>query len=554
MSTPLNRFLTSLDASFLYFEKQRQTMHIGSCMVYEGDMPLDQLRSLLLERLHLVPRYRQRVVFPPFSASHPLWIDDPAFDIDNHLAEVILPDDISREELSRAIADAYSGMLERNQPLWFGTILRNYPGGNTGVVWKVHHAMIDGVSGVDLTMAINEYTEVPEPPDPPAGEWRPADLPEMVDLWQEAFQHRLTEVSRTWTDSAFDMLRPNRISERAKNMRGAMRSGMEMMMRPMPKTPFNSKVSGQLDYAWSEFSFTEMRRVKSSLGGTINDLVLTILGGSLRRYLKLHGHKVDGVELRAMCPVSMRMADEHGQLGNLVSVMGAPVYVGIEDPLERLAAVRQGMDDLKETGQAESFYEMTRFSTQIPPFLQVLGGSFTPDQAVFNTVSTNVPGPQIPLYQAGHRCVSWLPLGIVSSNIGLFHAILTYNRRLTIGMTVDPKQIPDVWVLADCLTDSYEEIRALAGVEPDELDNLDWQAKDSARRARPARSKADAEDDDASTSRAAKELTEKSSKKSSKKATKKRPRKKTKTKKASKKTTKKTSKTGSKSSKKATSA
>ena len=474
MSTPLNRFLTSLDATFLYFEKSRQTMHIGSCMVYEGDMTLDELRNLLLERLHLVPRYRQRVVFPPFSASHPLWIDDPDFDIDNHLNEVLLPADLSREELGQAISAAYSGMLSRDRPLWSGTLLRNYPGGNTGVVWKVHHAMIDGVSGVDLTMAINDYTEDAKAPERPAGEWSPGALPETVDLWQESFQHRMTEVSKAWTDGAFDLFRPDKVSARAKNLRGAMRSGMEMLLRPMPKTPFNSSVSGALDYAWSEFSFTEMRRVKTSLGGTVNDLVLTILGGSIRRYLQLHDHKVDGLQLRAMCPVSMRQADEHGQLGNLVSVMGAPVHVGIEDPVERLAAVRQGMDELKDTGQAESFYEMTRFSTQIPPFLQVLGGTFTPDQAVFNTVSTNVPGPQIPLYQAGHKLLSWLPLGIVSSNIGLFHAILTYNRRLTIGMTVDPQQIPDVWTLADCLTASYEEIRSVAGVEPDELDRLSW--------------------------------------------------------------------------------
>ena len=194
----------------------------------------------------------------------------------------------------------------------------------------------------------------------------------------------------------------------------------------------------------------------------MNDVVLAILSGALGRYLRARGLPTDGVELRAMCPVSMRRADERGALGNLVSVMIAPLYVGIVDPAERLAAERSAMERLKSQDQAGGLYSLQQLLNGVPASWQAFAGAFTVPQTLFNTVSTNVPGPQIPLYLAGRRLLNWIPLGICSTGVGLFVAILSYDRRLTFGLTFDPALIADGWEIADCLRDSFAELRAAA--------------------------------------------------------------------------------------------
>ncbi len=479
----LERYLTTLDSSFLYFEKPTEALHIGSCMVYEGRMERAELIRLLADRLHHVPRYRQRVVFPPLGISHPMWIDDPDFDINHHIDEVELRPGADMAEFSQVIAEAYSGMLDRDRPLWAAVVVHGFDGEHTAVVWKVHHAMIDGVSGIDLTMLLNDYAADAEPPPPPTEDWNPPPLPDFLSLMQEAIEHRTGEVTRALTETAFDALRPQRFAEQATTMRRAMARTLPQTLRPAPSTPWNNRVSGELAWAWADFSFTEARQIKNALGGTVNDLVLTTLSGGLGRYLRARGEKTEGLELRAMCPVSMRQKAEHGKLGNLVSVMIAPLYVGIEDPAERHLAECEGMASLKESKQADAFYEMTRMGELVPPGLQgLVGGLPMPGQRVFNTVSTNVPGPQIPLYQAGRRLLHWLPMGVVSNNIGLFISILTYEGRMTLGATVDRKQIPDPWELSDALRASFDELRELAGVAPDKgFEQLEFTSGSEAR-------------------------------------------------------------------------
>ncbi|MDX1382058.1 MAG: wax ester/triacylglycerol synthase family O-acyltransferase [Thermoanaerobaculia bacterium] len=469
MAKELNRFLTTLDAGFLYAERPREPLHIGSCMIYEGRMELAELEQLLRDRLHLVPRYRQRAVFPPLNVSHPLWLDDPDFDLDHHLKAVELEGEVGPAELARAAAEVYGGMLDRDRPLWSITLLHGLPGDNTAAIWKVHHAMIDGVSGVDLTMVLNDFSPTPEPPQRAAEEWSPQPLPDPLSLLQEAVQHRLAEVAKDMTDRTFDSFRPEKIAERMRRFSSAGAASLPRVMTPAPRTPFNRPVSGKLGYAWAQFPFTELRQVKSVLGGTVNDLVLAILSGGLGRYLRGLGERTEGVELRAMCPVSMRAADQQGRLGNLVSMMIAPLFVGIEDPLERLEAEREAMASLKDAGQAEAFYDMTQLGSGMSPAWMAMAGMLMPGvQTVFNTVSTNVPGPQIPLYQNGRRLLAWLPMGVVSSNIGLFVAILTYNQTITLGLTVDAELVPDPWAVARALEESYRELRAVSGVEPEE--------------------------------------------------------------------------------------
>ena len=459
----LSRRLTSVDAGFLYAEKPEQPMHVGGCMVYEGRVSRGELRQLMLDRLHRLPRYRQKVVFPPFALAHPTWEDDPRFDIDDHIDEVTLPAPGDDHAMAEAGGRAYAGMIDREHPLWKLCLIQGRADGNTAMVWKIHHAMIDGVSGVDLTMVLHDLAPAAPPPAPPSAPWQPKPAPDPIALLQDAVRHRLIEAAQSLTDEAFRLLRPTELDARARQMTSAVTSALPSLLQPAPATPFNAPLSRERGFAWQALSFAEVRAVKSALGGTVNDVVLAVLAGALGRYLRAHGRATDGVELRAMCPVSMRRPDEHGLLGNLVSVLIAPLFVGIADPLERLAAERAAMERLKERDQAGGLYAMTRLIERVPAAWQAFGAQLAVTQTLFNTVSTNVPGPQIPLFLGGRRLLQWVPLGICSTNIGLFVAILSYDQRLTFGLTVDPRLVPDAWQLAAHLEESFAELRAAAG-------------------------------------------------------------------------------------------
>jgi WS/DGAT/MGAT family acyltransferase len=459
----LNRRLTSVDATFLYTEKPTLPMHVGGCMVYEGRLTLDTLIASLEARLHLLPRYRQKVVFPPFGIAHPTWEDDPAFDIRHHAAEITLPAPGDDRALSEAGGRAFAGMLDRDHPLWKLIVVNGRADGNTAVIWKVHHAMIDGVSGVDLTMVLHDLKPDATPPEPPAAPWQPQPVPDPLTLLQDSVRDRLTEMARVATDEAFRLLRPTDVDARVRQLASALSSSAPNVLRPAPKAPFNGPIGGERRFGWAEFSFADFRRVKSELGGTVNDVVLAVIAGGLGRYLRALGLPTEGVELRAMCPVSMRRPDQRGALGNLVSMIFAPLHVGILDPVARLHAERESMERLKNQDQAGGLYEMANLLQQVPPALAAIAGQLTVPNTLLNTVSTNVPGPQIPLFLAGQRLIGWYPLLPLAGDVGLCNAILTYDQRLTIGVTTDPKLVPDVWLYVECLKASFAELVDAAG-------------------------------------------------------------------------------------------
>jgi len=462
VAQPTNRRLTTLDASFLYVEKPSQPMHVGSVGVYEGTLTREDVIEVLAQRLHLLPRYRQRVVFPPFGINHPTWEDDPNFDLHNHIEESTLPKPGDDRALSEHGGRLFAQVLDRNHPLWKLIVIHGHESGNTMLLSMVHHAMVDGVSGVDLTMSMHDLTPDAEPPAPPAAPWEPRPTPDPLTLLQDAVRDRMTDTAQTWTDESFRLFRPQELNQRAEQITNAMATSMPFLMQPAPRTPFNGPLSGERQFAWAQFSFTEVRAIRGALGGTVNDVVLAVLAGGLGRYLERHNYPTNGVELRAMCPVSMRRPEQHGALGNLVSMMFAPLYVGIKDPVERLAAERQAMERLKTGGQAAGLYALTDLARTVPPTWQAFVSQFDVPNTLLNTVSTNVPGPQIPLYLAGKQLLHWYPLGPLASNIGLFVAILSYNQVLTMGATVDPKLVPDPWVFTECLQESFGELRAAA--------------------------------------------------------------------------------------------
>ncbi len=453
-----DRRLTTQDASFLYIDRPNQPMHGAWVGLYEGHLTLDEVIRTTEGRLHLIPRYRQTVVFPPFGIAHPTWEDDAAFDINNHISEATLPPPGDDRALGKVVGALLAPQMDRNRPLWKMVVLRGRTDGHTAVVTLVHHAMVDGVSGVDLLLVTHDLKPDAPPPAPPAAPWRPAPVPDPIALLQDAVRDQLVQAARQWTANTFEQFRPAEAAARAQRITNAMLSSMPALVQPAPRTPFNNMVSRERDVAWAQFSFTEIRAMRAALGGTINDVVLAVVAGGLGRYLRRQGWPTDGVELRAMCPVSMRRADGRGALGNQVSMMIAPLFVGILDPVERLRAERAAMERLKEQDQAGGFYALNEQGNSTAPAVQAFLGQFESPNTLLNTVSTNIPGPQVPLYLSGHKLLANFGFGMLSANIGLFNAIGSYNQVLTIGATVDPKQVPDPWVYADCLKESFSEL------------------------------------------------------------------------------------------------
>ncbi|HLZ69042.1 MAG TPA: wax ester/triacylglycerol synthase family O-acyltransferase [Dehalococcoidia bacterium] len=458
----LNRRLSTQDASFLYAEKPNQPMHVGMVAIYAGRLTRQAVLDALRSRLHLLPRYRQRLMFPPFGIAHPTWEDDPAFELERHVEEHTLPAPGNREALSRVAGELYAPLMDRTRPMWQLYLLHGYEDGQTAMLWKIHHCMVDGVSSVELLLVMHDLTAKSVPPEPPAAPWQPQPLPDPLTLFQDAVRDVSTEAAAAWTDRSFETLRPGVAAERARQMNTAYTTSLPFVTRPAPRTPFNGPISGQRHFTWFECAFADVRAIRTALGGTVNDVVLTLVAGALRRYLLAHGYPVEGVELRAMCPVSMRRPEEQGALGNLVSMMIAPLYVGIADPVARLARERQTMEQLKRDGQAAAFYALSDLARNVPVPMQVYSAQSNAPNTLLNTVSTNVPGPQIPLYLNGHELRHYYGVGILSNGIGLFVAITSYNQRLAFGLLADPQLVPDNWFVAECFEQSFDELLGAA--------------------------------------------------------------------------------------------
>jgi WS/DGAT/MGAT family acyltransferase len=331
---------------------------------------------------------------------------------------------------------------------------------------KVHHCMIDGVSGVQLLEVI--FDPSPTPREVPVPEARPPAmrLPSPpVQLLRGARTVLRENVARG--RSLLGLLREPRraIAEIGRTAEAVSELGRVVLSSP-PATPFNGHVSGLRRVTWTTFSLHEVKGVKNRLGGTVNDVVLTTISAALRGYLEGRGIKPDRLELRAMIPVNVRAAHEHLHLGNRVSMMIAPLPVGIFDPLERMRQVRAAMAELKQRRQAEQMTRMVELLEVLPASLQKPLSWLQVQAAPVNTVCTNIPGPPVSLYVQGKRLETLVPVVPLAQGVGLAFAILSYTENLTIGITADPALIPDSELLAGLLQAGFEELRVLAGVEP----------------------------------------------------------------------------------------
>ncbi len=463
--------LSGLDASFLYLETGSAPMHIGSLAIYDqgsapgGHVTFKEILDFFEKRLHKARAFRQRIARVPLSLDHPYWIEDPDFDLEFHVRHIALPKPGDWRQLCIQTARLHARPLDRNKPLWEAYVIEGLdnvegvPKGSFALVVKVHHAAIDGVSAAEITAAIHDFTpdaEVEEPEEP----WEAERLPTGVEL-----------LSRTAAKSVSSPFKLGKLVYRSTPSLLRVLAGMASheIRTPVtvPRTRFNATVSPHRVFDGRLFSLDDIKAIKNSIPGTtVNDVVVAICGGAMRRYL-LDKKELPEESLVAMAPISVRRENQMGNAGNLVSAMSLPVCSQIADPVKRLQAIHDESTEAKKltytmgptlgpdaaefmpstvTGLMARGYASARLADRLPP--------------LFNTVITNVPGASVPLYSMGCRMVAQYGLGPVTHGLGFFQTVLSYNNTLTISVVADRNAMPDPSFYSQCLQDSFDELRA----------------------------------------------------------------------------------------------
>jgi len=461
--------LSGLDASFLHLEKGGAHMHVGSILLFEGEAPpYRDLVAHLESRLDLVPRYRQKLAFPPLAQARPVWIDDPHFNPGYHVRHTALPAPAGPDELLRLAGRVFAQRLDRSKPLWEVWLVDRVGDGHFAMVSKTHHALVDGVSGVDLSTVLFDLEPEPAAPPPPEKPWYPRPEPSQAALFADALAE--------WVSAPLDDARraagrlvtaPGEVAGALGAAAGGLTSIVRAGLFGAPKSPLNVTVGPHRRFAVVDGDLARFKAIKSALGGTVNDVVLTAVTGALRTHLLEHGHDVTGLTLKAMVPMSVRADSERGALGNRVTTMYAPLPVGVADPLERLRVVRTAMAGLKESGQAVGAEVLTRLTGFAPPTILAQAARLSTRQRFFNVTVTNVPGPQFPLFLLGRRLEHMYPQVPLSPNTALGIAIMSYDGRIDFGLLGDFDALPDLDRLAGALRDAIAELAAAAGL-PDE--------------------------------------------------------------------------------------
>jgi WS/DGAT/MGAT family acyltransferase len=463
-----NDRLTGLDASFLHLEDESAHMHVAAVMTFEGSPPAhSEVVEGIRSRLHLVPRYRQKLAFVPLGQGRPRWVDDPHFNLNYHVRHTALPEPGTEDQLKRLAGRVFSQRLDRDKPLWEMWVVDGLDGGaRFAVLSKTHHALVDGVSGIDIMSILFDAKAEPDT-QPPAEEkrWLPAPTPSGAQLLGEALYERATVPAEIVRGARALVRGPRRIAGAAMGSLAGVGSMVRASLSPAPKTPYNERIGPHRRFTWVRMQLADVKAIKNALGGTVNDVMLATVTGALGRHLRRRGVDTDGMELKAMVPVSVRAEEARGALGNQVAAMMAPLPVGLEEPTSRLEVISDAMAHLKSGGQAVGAQVLTELTGFAPPNIMSQASRVIARQRMFNLVVTNVPGPQFPLYMMGHKLEGLFPMVPLAPNQALGIAIMSYNGTINFGLVGDFDLMSDLDLLAEDLQASLGELAEAAGVE-----------------------------------------------------------------------------------------
>ena len=458
--------LSAIDASFLAQERESSHMHVGAVLRFEGPPPSrEDSLSHIAERLHLVPRYRQKLAVPRFEMGRPLWVDDPSFNLEYHVRHTALPHPGTEDQLRALAGRIFSQRLDRSKPLWEIWYVQGLADDRFALISKTHHALVDGVSGVDLATVLFDLSADPPERDP-APAWEPEREPSDAELVAEGVKGVVKaplDIGRRVLSAA---QRPERTASRVREAIEGFGEVAWANLNPAPETPLNVSIGPHRRIWWERAELAEFKRVKDALGGTVNDVVLAVVAGAIGRWLRTRGVRTEGLELRAQVPVSIRAEDEHGALGNRIAVMRAPLPVYASDPVERLRIVRESMEGLKQSKQALAAQVIAGLEDFAPPTLLAQASRLNFSTRLFNMIVTNVPGPQFPLYMQGRELLEVVPVAFLPENYALTVAVMSYNGRLDFGLIGDYDAMPDIDLVGGFLSDALGELGAAAGGKP----------------------------------------------------------------------------------------
>jgi diacylglycerol O-acyltransferase / wax synthase len=441
-------------------------MHIGAVLVFDGPPPkFDDYLNHVRGRLHLVPRYRQRLLTPPLDSGRPLWADDPNFNLEYHIRHAALPAPGTEEQLFQLTARIVSQQLDRSKPLWESWLVEGLDaGGEAGgqdrfaLIFKTHHSLVDGISGVDLATVLFDLAPTPAPPPTDLEPWQAKPEPSPAEVLLAGARGAVGTAAEIVARALGAAARPGASFGKLRDAAEGVGEIVWAGLNPAPATPLNVEIGPHRRYTVVRQELSDYKEVKNALDGTVNDVVLTVVSGALARWLRSRGIRTEGLEMRALVPVSVRADGEHGTLGNRLTVMRGPLPVYIRDPVARLRFVRQAMNGLKESKQAVGAATLTAVNNLAPPTILAQASRLNFSTRLFNLIVTNIPGPQLPLYVLGRQLHDLFPIAFLPQNHALAIAIMSYNGSIDYGLLGDYDALPDIGLIAEGIEASLEEL------------------------------------------------------------------------------------------------
>lgn len=442
-------------------------MHLGALIIMEGpELAREDLLEHIRTRLHLVPRYRQKLAHTALDRGRPVWIDDPAFNVDYHVRHTALPAPGGWEQLQELTAHAFSEPLDRGRPLWELWLVEGLRDGRVALISKTHHSMVDGIAGIDLLSALFDLSPDAPPVTHSGRPWRPHPEPGSIELLAAAARGAVRTEAKLASALVGALTRPERALARARESAEGLAEIAWAILNPAPPTPLNVEIGPYRRFVGVTSRLEDFKRVKDAFGGTVNDVVLSVVAGALRSFLIERGLHTEGLELRALVPVSVRTESEHSEPGNRIVAIRGPLPVYIDDPLDRLRHVSAAMADLKESKQAVGAKVIAGVQHFAPPTILAQASRLQFSTRLFNLIVTNVPGPQFPLYLLGRRLERAYPVAFLPENQALAVAIMSYNGEMCFTLLGDFDALPDIGRIGAGIEAELQTLLLLAEARP----------------------------------------------------------------------------------------
>ncbi len=462
-------------------------MHVGGLTLLEGPPPpLEEFLEQIRKRLHLVPRYRHKLAHThtALDSGRPVWVDDPSFNLEYHVRHTALPAPGDWEQLCNLTARIFSQQLDRSKPLWEMWLIEgvnpNLGGGGRpqdgrggagglpsnercALISKTHHSLIDGIAGIDLATVLFDLSPEPPPVRHSGKAWQPHREPNTIELLTAGAKGALRAGVELAAGAADALAHPDRALAAAREAAEGVGEIVWAVLNPAPATPLNVDIGPHRRFAGVGCALEDFKLVKNAFGCTVNDVVLAVVAGALREFLIARGVRTEGVEMRALVPVSVRAEDEHQQLGNRIVAMRGPLPVYIPDPVQRLLFVKREMDGLKESKQALGAEVIAGVQNFAPPTILAQASRLNFSTRLFNLIVTNVPGPQFPLYVLGRKMLEAYPVAFLPQHHALAIAIMSYNGQMNFGLLGDLDAMDDIDQFGESIAAELATLVSLAG-------------------------------------------------------------------------------------------